>query len=367
VISTRGEIEKKIQPDWTTQFGFDNSYSNAQVITRIPKVNNEGGVTDPIGTSETVDLNVKAKTNEIGLFWKNELLFNNWTFTPGLRLDQIRATQESYLNPRLELKNKFNEGLELKAAWGRYVQSPEPQESSQEFGNPKLKAPQAEHSTIGFEQDFRGGSSEGWRWNASLFNRYFTKLVNPSSDFVMRDGILVAENFSNKGSGKAYGLESLVRYESKDWTGWIGYTYSKSTRVNPPASERVFEYDQTHSLNLIGSKEFSNNWSVSGRYRFTTGSPYTPVVDAVLDSDSDTYVPIRGGIYSKRYKNFSQLDLRFDKKWIQDEEIWSLYIDIQNVLNTINSENIQYSYDYKKTAPVSGLPVIPTLGLKGEF
>jgi hypothetical protein len=59
--------------------------------------------------------------------------------------------------------------------------------------------------------------------------------------------------------------------------------------------------------------------------------------------------------------------LRFDKKWIQDEEIWSLYIDIQNVLNTINSENIQYSYDYKKTAPVSGLPVIPTLGLKGEF
>jgi hypothetical protein len=367
VLSVRGDWVQKMQPFWTTQLGFDNVYRYSKVVTRVPKVSNEGGVMNPIGSSETVDINVKGSLNDQGLFWKNDLYSGDWTFIPALRWDHFEGTKESLVTPKLEVKNKFSESLELRTAWGLYVQEPEPQEISEDYGNPDVKSPRAEHLAIGFDKDFREGSSEGWKWNLSFFNRKFTKLVIPSSALVTRDGVLTLENVNNNGTGKAYGVETLFKYDSTAWTGWIGYTYSKSTRTSPPKAETLFEYDQTHSLNLIASMPFGNNWTVASRYRYTTGSPYTPVVSGVFDSDSDVYLPIRGKIYSERYNNFSQLDLRFDKKWISDEEIWSVYIDIQNVLNTSNSETIQYSYDYKQKGSISGLPIMPSIGLKGEF
>jgi hypothetical protein len=61
------------------------------------------------------------------------------------------------------------------------------------------------------------------------------------------------------------------------------------------------------------------------------------------------------------------LDLRIDKKLISDQEIWTFYLDIQNVLNTKNSEGVQYSYDYSSKQDVQGLPIIPAIGVRGEF
>jgi hypothetical protein len=367
ILTVRGDWKQRMEAFWTTQLGFDNMYRSSRVVTRIPKISNEGGVMNPIGSADTVDINVKGKLNDLGLFWNNELTRDDWTYVPGLRWDLFKGTNESLVTPKMEIKNRWNESLQMRAAWGLYVQEPEPQEMSKEYGNPYIKAPHAEHMALGFDKDFREGSSEGWKWNLSLFNRKFTKLVIPSSDLVMRDGALTLENVNNKGTGKAYGIETLFKFDSSNWNTWIAYTYSRSTRTSPPKAETLFEFDQTHSLNLIASVPFGNNWTIATRYRFTTGSPYTPVVDGVYDSDSDVYLPIRGGIYSKRFDNFSQLDLRFDKKWISDEEIWSIYVDIQNVLNQSNSETIQYSYNYKEKGSVSGLPIMPSIGLKGEF
>jgi hypothetical protein len=367
VFSVRGDWTEKIQDNWKTQIGFDNIYRYSTVKTRIPKISNEGGVLNPIGSADTVEINIKGKLNDLGMFWKNDLTQGDWAYIPALRWDKFQGTSESLVTPKLEMKNKWSDSLELRAAWGQYVQAPEPQEMSEEYGNPDIKAPQAEHLALGFDKDFREGTSEGWKWNLSFFSRKFSKLVIPSSATVERDGVLTLENNNNLGTGNANGVETLFKYESSNWTGWIAYTYSRSTRTSPPKTETLFEFDQTHNLNLIVSKPFGNNWIIASRIRFTTGSPYTPVVDGVLDSDSDVYLPIRGGIYSKRYDNFNQLDLRFDKKWISDEEIWSVYIDIQNVLNQKNVETVQYSYNYREKGSVSGLPIMPSIGLKGEF
>lgn len=367
VLSVRGDWTQKLQPFWSTQVGFDNLYRSSKVKTKIPKISNEGGILNPIGSAETVDANIKGQLNDLGIFWKNDLTYNSWTFVPGLRWDQFQGTKENLVTPRFEVKQKWSESLDLRTAWGQYVQEPEPQELSEDFGNPDIKAPHAEHFALGFDKDFREGASHGWQWNFTVFHRHFSKLVTPSNTLVTRDGVLSLENYNNSGSGKAYGAETLFKYEGHDWSGWLAYTYSRSTRVFPPKEETLFEFDQTHNLNFILTKPLSNHWVVAARLRYTTGSPYTPVVGGVLDSDSDVYMPIRGGFYSQRYRPFSQLDLRFDKKWISNEDIWSLYIDIQNVLNQKNTESIQYSYDYKEQGSVSGLPILPSIGLKGEF
>jgi hypothetical protein len=40
---------------------------------------------------------------------------------------------------------------------------------------------------------------------------------------------------------------------------------------------------------------------------------------------------------------------------------------VLNVYNQQNPEGYQYSYDFSKRVEFPGLPIVPTLGVKGEF
>jgi hypothetical protein len=40
---------------------------------------------------------------------------------------------------------------------------------------------------------------------------------------------------------------------------------------------------------------------------------------------------------------------------------------LQNVYNHANSEAIQYNYNYTARQYVSGLPILPSLGLRADF
>ena len=70
---------------------------------------------------------------------------------------------------------------------------------------------------------------------------------------------------------------------------------------------------------------------------------------------------------SERNKDFMQLDFRVDRKFVYRDWILSAYFDIQNATNRSNSEGLNYNYDYSDSKVTSGIPVLPTFGLKGEF
>jgi hypothetical protein len=42
-------------------------------------------------------------------------------------------------------------------------------------------------------------------------------------------------------------------------------------------------------------------------------------------------------------------------------------VDIQNVYNQGNAEGLSYNYNYTKREYVTGLPFLPSLGLRGEL
>jgi hypothetical protein len=174
------------------------------------------------------------------------------------------------------------------------------------------------------------------------------------------------QNYSNNGSGKIYGGEIQAKYRFNEWTSQIVYTYLQSERRIPGFGTRPSEFDQTHNLNLIGAYNLER-WTYSARFRYVTGNPYTPVTGATFDADNDVYIPLRGTIYSERFNAFNQLDIRIDRKFIYDTWILTAYLDIQNIYNSQNSQNIEYSYDYSQNKKVRGLPILPTFGFKGEF
>ena len=64
---------------------------------------------------------------------------------------------------------------------------------------------------------------------------------------------------------------------------------------------------------------------------------------------------------------FHQLDLLVDK--VFTFELWKLaiYLDVQNVYNQGNAEGFTYNFDYTQRQPITGLPIVPILGIRGEW
>ncbi len=369
VVTHREEIETKLGSEWTSTTGMNGDITRNKVSLRLPRTNGTGGVSSPISGSEIVEVAIARDDFNLGGYWRGTYkpAGTAYTWMPGARLDYIGPTKELKPVPRLGARYTLDEFTFLRAAIGQYYQAPEPQENAPDYGNPDLKAPHAWHFVVGGEKDLRAGSSRGFTAQSNVFYKTFHNLVITSSRAVVRDGAATFERYSNEGTGRAYGAELLIRYEGKPWTGWLAYTISRSFRTEPTQGEHVFRYDQTHNVNLMASYDFANDWKLSSRLRYVTGNPVTPVTGGTLDADNDVYVPTRGPIYAERLEPFVQLDLRLDKKWVYDTWLLWGYVDIQNVTNRENPETIRYSYDYSQKKTVSGLPTIPTIGVRGEF
>ena len=150
--------------------------------------------------------------------------------------------------------------------------------------------------------------------------------------------------------------------------GWIAYTLSRSDRVDRPGQvRRLFDFDQTHNLTIVASYQLPRGWQLGARLRLISGNPDTPVLGARYTSATDSYLPIYGPTNSTRLPLFHQLDVRIDKVWTFDAWNLDLYLDVLNTYNHRSIEGTQYSYDYSQSSYIGGLPLFPSLGLKGSF
>jgi hypothetical protein len=368
-LTARGELERRSAKNWVNYWGFDNRYRWANVDLRLPTVFGDGGITNPISSGVTREREVRSKFNDVGVYWRSVLGGEGpgWTWMPAVRGEYSSQTREFFAMPRLAVRYTASDSLSVRGAGGLYYQPPQEGETDAEVGNPELRAPRAWHAAAGVERDFRGGKAEGWTATSGLFYRGFERLVIPSNRLISRGGVTAPEYYTNDGSGRAFGAEALVRYQDRKWSGWLAYTVSRSTRWDPARAEYVFPFDQTHLLTALGSLDLRGNWRLSSRLRYVTGNPTTPVLGGVFDADNDVYIPQRGVLYSERLEPFFQLDLRVDKRFVTDRMIWSVYLELLNATNRANPEAIRYSYDYRVSEKVRGLPVVPLLGVKGEF
>jgi hypothetical protein len=369
VITHRSEWESKLDPSWTSYLGVDAQYGDATVNLRLPSTPDAGGVNNPFSSGETFEIGVNQKAISVGPYWRNTINTEGspWTLMPSLRVDYFSQTKELLPQPRLATRYQVDSSLFYRAAAGLYFQPPEPQETSVGFGNPDVNSPYSIHYTMGFEKDFRDGSTDGFNLQTNLFYRQFDRLVIDSQNRVLRNGVLESERFNNDGEGRSYGIETFLKYGSGPVSGWLVYTLSRSFRSQPGVGEFPFQFDQTHNVNLVGSYDAGNNWRFSTRLRYVTGNPITPVSGGVFDANNDVYFPVRGPFFSERLNSFFQLDFRIDKTWVYDSWTLNFYFDIQNVTNRENIEGIRYSYNFAERRNVMGLPLFPIFGFRGDF
>ena len=108
-------------------------------------------------------------------------------------------------------------------------------------------------------------------------------------------------------------------------------------------------------------------WEVGVRFRLASGSPSTFFNGGIFDSDADAYIGLPGPVNEERLPLFHQLDIRVDKKFVFKKWILTVYLDIQNVYNFRAKEFVRYNFNFTQRNYVMGLPIIPSIGIKGSF
>jgi TonB family protein len=284
---------------------------------------------------------------------------------PSLRAEHFSRTGQFSVSPRLSLRQTLNERLTLKAGVGHFVQEPEFLETDAAVGNPDLGLKHAIHYSLGLE--YRPLPQV--TLDITAFYKTLLDQVSRTQAVVERDGTLQPANLDNGGRGRVRGLELSLKHElSGGLFAWLAYTLSRAERQDSGSSAyRLFDYDQTHILTAVASYRLPRNWEVSTRFRYVTGNVYTPFRYGVFDADADEFAGVAGATNSARARAFHQLDLRIDKRWIYDSWMLGLYLDLQNVYNRANQDEVEYNYDYTTSQGDTGLPLIPVLGLRGEF
>jgi hypothetical protein len=141
---------------------------------------------------------------------------------------------------------------------------------------------------------------------------------------------------------------------------------------SPAGEEYLFQYDQTHNLIMLGSYRLGRGWEFGARFRIVSGPLDTPTVarpslPAIYAADAGSYVPLQGKPYTSRLPLFHQLDLRVDKRWQFKAWALSAYLDVQNVYNHPAAESYVYNYDFSRRSYQTGIPIIPSIGLRGEL
>jgi len=288
-------------------------------------------------------------------------LFDRWDIVVGVRADWYRDIQAWSVDPRLTTRIRVVPELAIRAAVGLFSQPPDFQNTTPGIGNPNLGPTRAIHVGLGTDVEF---SEYRLRLTLDGFYKHIQDRVvgTPGGE---------APFFVNDGLGRIYGLEVGARVNPGGPSpvyGFLSYTLMRSERQDGPDQPwRLFDFDQTHILSLALVWDIGDGWQVGATFRLVSGNPYTPVVGAVNDLSAGIYRPIYGATNSDRNPFFHRLDARIQKRFDLGFGYFNIYIDVQNAYNSTNREGVSYSYDYSESADIPGLPIIPSLGIRGEL
>ena len=357
--------------DWLTLTGgVDTMFAKTDVFVRAPAPPKEGepGQNGPPDLSKVMTTDQKGVLNFWpALFVEGEVKPKPGLLVlPGLRLDYLSFSKQYVVQPRATARWGVTEGVTIKGGAGLFSQDPTPDEADANFGNPDLKAERAWHYSAGAEYKPRPHLT----FDVTAFYKDIYNLVSATDKVATNaDGSVRRLRYDNSGQGRAYGIELIARHDfTNNFSGWVAYTLSRSSRLDAETKMwRLFDYDQTHILTMVGSYQLPRNWQIGGRFRLISGNPVTPVTGAVYNASYDRYFPQYGASHSSRLPLFNALDLRVDKRWIYQGWILNVYLDIQNVYNKANVEDYDYNFNYRKSSPQQGLPILPILGIRGEL
>ncbi len=366
-LSYRMRVDGKLSKRLYLDAGLDMESRSTRYELLIP-------LNDDISIDDAIDIPPELLIRNVdshmaALYADLAVDLGNLRLVPGVRLDGylLQSQTQMTVDPRLVGRYTINSEWLAKGYVGLFHQPPQPEALDPEFGNPEVEPEQAMHFGVGGEWQF----AKNWDID---FEGYF---IDRSNQIVATDAATVDPDsgaiertfWANTRVGDTVGAEVLLRRQvTRKLFGWASYTYSRTRQRDTPSEDYIpSAFDQRHTLNVVSSYSTDNNWEFGARFRLATGRPITEVLDGTFDADTGGYKRVRGERRAGRRKTFRQLDMRVEKTLLYDTWRLGLYLDIQNVLNTVNEEGLQYDYRFRERSPIASVPFVPTIGVRGQF
>jgi len=328
------------------------------VSATFPRPNQEGVPTDPNVTSdpaldldEPIDDLVTAEYMAVDVRLPNDV-----RFTTGVRMDYYGHIDRSTLSPRISMSYPVYSQGTLSASLGRYSRPLHLAEAVPDTLRPETST----QAQLGLSHKF----SPGLEASVTGFHTDYNDLVVQSMDYQGGD---IDGAYQNGGTGRAHGAELMVRIQRAALRGWIAYTYSRSHRTDyVDAEERLFDHDQPHNLVAVASWGLGA-WRFGSKFQLASGEPYTPVQDSVYLADHNVYQPVFAATNSGRLETSHQVDVRVAREFRFADWNLSAYLDVTNVYGNAPVTGYDYGFDYREKEAATGAPILPALGVKGEF
>jgi hypothetical protein len=334
---------------------------------------------------------------------------------PGLRFDWSTANQRSTLSPRFAARFDLGPGTALRAAIGRYTQSPGYEKLIHadyfvDLGRAaELEYEDSTHVVLGVEREIGPGFVARFEGYYKSFSDLVVGRLETDAErlariarydfpeelrFSIPTAPIITTVPSNDSGGRAYGLDFyLARVDpAARISGWISYTLGKAER---DAYSRTYplEYDRRHSLDVVGRYRWSERFDIAVTARLASGFPYTPAVGLRVASTEDergmlvpefdsqgnlVYAADFGtvaNLNSGRMPPYARVDLRATFRPGGFAGRWSFYVEAINLFNRDNAVRLETwlvhdpgsEFPRIIQVPEEGFPLLPSAGVRFRF
>lgn len=324
---------------------------------------------------------------------------DDWSITEtvklnyGLHLSAFNVNGKTYksIQPRLSGRVMLSDDLSVKLGYARMTQYVHLLSTTSVTLPTDLWEPVTEKVEPMTSDQLAAGVSYSVMGVADFSVEAYYKKMNNLIEY--KDGATFfgsSENWENlvySGQGWSYGVEFLVQREFGDFTGWIGYTWSRSMRQFDRPGQIInggkafpAKYDRRHDLSIVLNYKVTPTIDISATWVFSTGNTASLATQTypVAAENPDDYdegaahhtgsINVIEGRNNYRMPNYHRLDLgaNFHRQFKRARR--TISVSIYNVYNRQNPYMLYRSRtetykDYPMAlVKLSLFPILPSVG-----
>ncbi|MCB0761184.1 MAG: carboxypeptidase-like regulatory domain-containing protein [Flavobacteriales bacterium] len=254
----------------------------------------------------------------------------------------------------------------------------------------RVKPQFGQQYAVGYFQTFMNGMFDA---SVEVYYKDMRNLVEYKEGTLLEDQ--VNDNIDNHftyGRGHSYGIEIFLNKKLGDFTGWIGYTLSRTERIFAEINEGnpyPAKFDRTHDLSVVLSYKLKERWVFTTTFVYGTGNAITLPVERYFIEGRivDVYGP-RNSFRMDPYHrwdlgvtyNVSKTKFKRNKETGEKEEVRrridsSFTLSVYNVYNRKNPYFIYFTNEGDLQSgqldvaakQVSLFPVLPSVTWNFKF
>ena len=339
-------------------------------------------------------LTLDNKTREISFFIQDRWEFSEkLKFQLGIRGTDYNLHDEFYLDPRLGMKYHYSKNVALKLNWGLYHQfltTANNQDENLRLVELWLGIPEDKPAAI--SQHIIGGleymSQRNIFYRLEIYQKDFDNLLTlkqENQNTMEDDDSDTPFNEFWDTQGNSWGVEFLLKKSTGRLNGWVGYTYAETKYFTEPSGWHHPNFDRTHTINIVGNIELTEELEISTALTQSSGNPYTKILGRVYDWEQNLYRDtywypldsyIVGEKNTERYDDYFRIDVGMTRKGGNLFGLeYDTYWQVMNVTRHLNA----FSYAYRTKTGMNGdqlgverrvvpqFPLILTFGVKFDF